>query len=80
MAGPTDRPMWNTPVKRENICAREPSEVQSDMYAVVALWRVDQPPSSPSMNGARIRSLWPWEAKSVCGVDTKMNVKSLNGI
>jgi hypothetical protein len=77
MAGPADNPKQNTPVKRENICAREPSDVQSDMYAMVAVCRADQPPRRPSIIGLMIRNLCPCVEKGVCGVETSIKIKSL---
>lgn len=77
IVGPIAKPKKNTPVKREKILARDPSEVQSDTYAEVALCRVDHPPSKPSMIGEMMSSLCPCTAKILCGVETRMNVRSL---
>ena len=57
--GPRLKPIKKTPAKRENMCAREPLDVQSLRYADVADWSVDQPPRRPSMTGASRRSLCP---------------------
>ncbi len=45
----------------------------------MAAWSVDQPPSVPSIIGAKSNSLWPcWERESGdVGVDTSMNIRSL---
>jgi hypothetical protein len=37
--GPSENPTYDTPKSRENIWAREPSEVQSEIYAEIAAWR-----------------------------------------
>jgi len=47
------------------------------MYAETAPCNVDHPPRRPSKRGARIRNLWPWVAKSECGVETRMKIRSL---
>ena len=44
-------------MKRENMSAREPSEVQSDTYAEIAAWRVAEPPRMPSTIDANRRNL-----------------------
>ena len=64
-------------MKREKMCAREPSDVQSETYADVAAWSVDHPPQRPSMIGETMSSLCPCAAKMLCGVDTRMNTRSL---
>lgn len=75
--GPTLNPRKNTPLKREKIVARDPAEVQSDIYDKVADWSVDHPPSRPSIIGAMTKSLWPCAANAEPGVATRMNVRSL---
>ena len=62
MVGPKEKPRKNTPVNRLKMCALDPSEVQSDMYADVAACSVDQPPNIPSMNGEMTSNLCPCEA------------------
>jgi len=37
--------------------AREPSEVQSDIYAEIAAWKVAGPPRMPSTMDAKRRNL-----------------------
>ena len=75
--GPAAKPRKNTPVRRENMCDLEPSDVQSETYAEVAPCNVDHPPSKPSMIGEMMRSLCPCVASGEPGSDTRMNIKSV---
>lgn len=75
--GPKKIPKKVTPVNLENICALEPLDVQSDIYADVVACSVDQPPSAPSITGAIRRSLCPCFERGEVGVETSINVRSL---
>lgn len=46
-------------------------------HAFVAAWKVDQPPSKPSTNGATSRNLCPWPLNMECGIETSTKTISL---
>jgi hypothetical protein len=64
-------------VKREKIEALLPLDVQSEIYAEVPSWRVAEPPRRPSITGAMRSNVRPYEEIDEDGIETKMNVRSL---